>query len=620
VTARPAAAAAFLGGFLLFTVQMVAGRLLLPWFGGGPAVWTACLLFFQVALLAGYALAHWARPWPWAGLVLLPLLASMDRWRSATTDHPTAQILLLLLTNVGGPYLMLAAGSPALQRRLADYGLYAWSNVGSVAGVVAYLALAEPLVRLQWQLWIWCGLYAAWVFAYRAATSGRPDCPAPVARPPVGASLRWLALSASGAALLAAATNQLSQEVFVTPLLWVLPLVLYLATFAMAFRNGGWYNRRAWALVAAVAGSVACVAAAMGTNAPLWLHLAAYPAALFACCRCVHGELAASRPDPSSLTGFYLLVAGGGAVGTALVAVAAPVALSNYDELFLSIAACCLLTSWRNWSMLAGAAVAIAAMAPGAKEDLVEAKRGFFGVVRTVNSTEASGRVRKLIHGRVMHGFQYADDVRRNWPTAYYARRTAIGRLLDRGAEGGRRVGVVGLGVGTLAAYGRAGDTFRFYEINPQVVAMARAHFSFLRESAANVEVMVGDARVVLDREPPQGFDLLAIDAFSSDAIPSHLLTREAFAIYGRHLKPGGAIAFHISNRYVDLAPVVLGLDASALRVATAADPAFGASEATWMVAGPTGLEALATPVASPPRVWTDDFSSVFSIWKLRGD
>ncbi|MBM3738634.1 MAG: hypothetical protein FJW39_22890 [Acidobacteria bacterium] len=617
---RVAAGAAFLGGFLLFAVQMIAGRLLLPGFGGGPAVWTACLLFFQCALLAGYMLAHFARPVPWLGLAALPLLVLPGFWRPHPGGLPTVTIFSLLSVNIGLPYLMLAAGSPWLQKRLSNYGLYSWSNLGSVASVLLYLTAAEPLVRLRHQTWIWAGLYTVWVVLIGIAARGAAPAPEPrSARPRI--DWRWIALPAAGSALLTAATNQLSQEVFVTPLLWVLPLVVYLATYAAAFRTDQPYNRRVWAWAAGACGSLACVAASMGTEAPLWLHLVAYPAALLACCMCVHGELAAARPETGLLTDYYLAIAGGGALGSALVAVAAPMLINYYGELFLAIAACCLLTSVRNWALLGGAAVAVAAFVPGNGETVIEQRRGFFGIVKTVDTTDVSGRVRRLIHGRVMHGFQYSDPVRQAWPTAYYARPTAAGRALSAEASAPRHVGVVGLGVGTLAAYGREGDRFRFYEINRDVIDMARRHFQFLSLSKAEVSIAEGDARLRLSMEPPQGFDVLVIDAFSSDAIPAHLLTREAMQVYRRHLRPGGTLLVHISNRYADLAPVVRGMEPGAFRVTTPGDPVNGVSEASWMVAGDDGVRAMFSTAPQPPaRVWTDDFSSVFAIWKLRGE
>ncbi len=626
---RRAELAAFGLGFLAFSIQPVAGKLLLPSFGGGPSVWTACLLFFQTALLGGYALAHARAPRgiAAAALALIPSVLAAS-WASRNWSWPALEIAALLCVNVGAPYVMLAWASPALQRRYKAYRLYAWSNFGSLVSVPVYLVLIEPNVPLRWQIAGWLAAWAAWEVLFTFGLSAREAGPVGRAPAPAAAQvLHWVALSASGTALLAAATNQLTQEVFVTPFLWVIPLVLYLATFSLSFRERGAPDRTLSAVAAAVAGSAACVAAAMGTSAPLWLHLVAYPAAVFACCLCVHGELARARPEAERLTAFYLVVAAGGSLGTALVAVFAPkVFASNHGELFVAVAACCALGShvWRDrdlravrvWSLLGTAGVALAALAPGPSAAAIESRRGFFGIVQVANGTEAAGRVRKLIHGRVMHGFQFDDDMRRSWPTAYYGRKSAPGLVL--GADGGpRRIGVIGLGVGTLAAYGRPGDEIRFYEINPTVIDFARKHFTFLRDSRAAVTVAEGDARVLLDREPARQFDVLAIDAFSSDAIPAHLLTREAYAVYRRHLKPDGVLLFHISNRYLDLAPVVLGLSDRAARIATPADPSAGASETTWMAIGAhPALAGARVPEGVRPIVWTDDFSSLFSVWK----
>lgn len=618
-----------LAGFLAFSLQPMVARRVLPWFGGAPAVWTACLLFFQTVLLGGYAYAHWMarRPRPWlhralliASLVFLPL----GPQRPAALEPPTAWILWLLVRTVGLPYLLLAATSPLVQRWAptgAPYRLYAWSNAASLLALVVYPFALEPVLAVATQMRGWSVAYVlfvavAWSVA-RPAGQGSAG-----ARPPVPSLAGWGLLAAAPSALLLATTNQLCREIAATPFLWVLPLALYLLSWILTFERDRWYHRTGFAVLAGVAAPAASAVLTLGLVAPLWSHVAIDSLALFAGCVLCHGELARSRPDPQQLTGFYLAAAAGGALGGAWVGVAAPRLFLSYAEFPIALAACAgaVIVVWLRaryrpplaaWAALFTAVVApLASLGNRPAGDLLEARRNFYGILRVTDR----GDRRVLNHGRVMHGAQLVDWKKRSWPTTYYGPDTAVGQALEHHPRrpGPLRVGVIGLGVGTLAAYGQAGDVFRFYEINAAVVELARRHFTFLSDSKAGIEVAVGDARVVLEREAPQNFDLLAVDAFSSDAIPVHLLTAESVDVYRRHLRPDGLLVLHISNQALDLWPVTRGLAArlgwGARRVITAGNDNRGTHAATWVVVSAAGPG----DPPSPAVLWTDDFSSLW--------
>ena len=618
-----------LAAFLAFSLQPMVARRLLPWFGGAPAVWTAGLLFFQTLLLAGYAYAHWTarRPSLWlhrallaVSLVFLPLAPE----RPESLEPPTLRIWWLLARTIGLPYLLLAATSPLMQRwapTAAPYRLYAWSNAAALGALVAYPLALEPALRVAVQMRWWSAGYvvfvvASWLAARPAGQGSAVD------RPPPAALAGWGLLAAAPSALLLATTNQMCREIAATPFLWILPLALYLLSWILTFERDRWYHRPGFAMLAGVAAPAAAAVLVAGLAVPLWAHVAADSLALFSCCVLCHGELARSRPGPPHLTAFYLAAAAGGALGGAWVGVAAPRLFLSYSEFPIALAACACATlaAWRysryQAPLAARAALATAVLAALATltdqptGNLLAARRNFYGILRV---TEGNDR-RVLTHGRVMHGSQFLDWKKRSWPTTYYNRESAAGQALEHHPRrpGPLRVGVIGLGAGTLAAYGQPGDVFRFYEINPAVTDLARTYFTYLKDSAAAVEVAVGDARLVLERESPQNFDLLAVDAFSSDAIPVHLLTGEAAAVYRRHLRSDALLLFHISNQSLDLWPVTRALAArlgwSARLVSHAGDETKGASRAVWAVLSPAGPG----DPGPPPLLWTDDFSSLW--------
>ena len=670
--------AIFLGAFLLFQVQPLLGRYILPWFGGGPSVWTSCLLFFQALLLAGYAYAHGiaSRLGPrWQGRIHLTLLAlsvfalpidpDAEVWTEASYDNPTGTIMLLLLATAGLPYVILSATSPLLQRWFhwqypthSSYRLYALSNAGSLIALLSYPFVVEPLVpvRAQAEMWSWaygvflvaCG-WCAWGILRREGTAPAPETEDEESPPGATEIGWWLALSACGSALLLATTNQMSQEIAVVPFLWVLPLSLYLLSFILCFESDRWYRRTTWAIGLAATAPAACVMLATGGVLPLELQIVVFSATLFAGCMACHGELALLRPHGRHATKFYLILSVGGALGGVIVAVAAPRLFPGYWEYPFALSAACLLTLYfgirsGGWKLIPQGgltpppALLIALFTVGytfslrVAEPHLAASRNFYGVLQVTEETDEAGELRKLTHGRTEHGAQYVDAQRRFLPTTYFGPGTgaelAFQRHPARAASRPVRVGIVGLGAGTLAAYGRPGDVFRFYEINPAVVDFAHTQFTYLSDTPATTEVVAGDARVRMEEELAQGrpgaFDILVVDAFSSGAIPLHLLTGEAGEVYAQHLTEDGLLAFHITNRFLDLAPVLRGMAArlgmGAVLLDSGPNPAQGVNAATWMIltrseeflADPAVKARAAGNVSSEALDWTDNFAGLW--------
>ncbi len=662
----------FLSAFLLFQVQPLIARIILPWFGGTAAVWTLCMLFFQVLLLLGYLYTHSVvrvRPAVQrlvhiallvAAVAALPLAPSAA-WKPTGGDDPTWRILGLLMSSIGLPYFMLSTTGPLVQAWYArahpgatPYRLFALSNLGSMLALLSYPLLIEPFLALRSQAASWSAgftLFAllcatlAWRSKSAAAAANHsaelPD------KPGLGLQALWAALACCASVLLLAFTSHMSLNIAAIPFLWVLPLALYLLSFILCFEASGWYRRWLY-LPLLVAGLAAVCFSLASTNPSIWRLIPLYSATLFAACMVCHGELARTKPHPRHLTGFYLMLALGGALGGVLVGLIAPRVFNDLYELPIGMFALCLLVFaalYRDRASIlhgrgaAAARIVFAALtiALGAgfvyvyhsnAEDARVMLRNFYGVLKVRDSGEGAEAMRILSHGTIIHGKQFIDAERRDWPTTYYSRKSGIGlAILDAGRRGPLRVGVVGLGTGTLASYGRPGDVYRFYDINPQVVALARSEFSFLKDSHARVDVALGDARLSLEREQQQNFDILALDAFSSDAIPVHLLTREAFDAYLRHLKPGGVLAVHISNRYLDLAPVVLQAARQhaleARLVTNEDDDDAGVYTSSWVLlsASPAVFEreplaavAEEIEVERPVSLWTDDYSNLYRI------
>ncbi|MEZ5354838.1 MAG: fused MFS/spermidine synthase [Bryobacteraceae bacterium] len=637
------AATVAIGAFLLFSIQPALAKLLLPVFGGASSVWTVCLLFFQSLLLGGYVYAHWTRPrWHKALAVLslaaLPMMHAAPSAQAAGTS-PTWALMMALGTIIGLPYFVLATTSPLLQRwsNLENpYRLYALSNLASLTALLAYPFLIEPWVTLRVQLYAWSAMYAVFVVCLIAASPRQYkvlESGDGAVSPRDFAS--WTLLAAAGSGLLVATTNQMCQEIASFPFLWVIPLVLYLLSFTLCFDHPRRYDPRAYALFASVAIPVTSALWVVGANFNLWLLLAVYAITLFVCLMLVHGELARTRPAASNLTRFYIAVALGGALGGIFVGLLAPLLFRTYAEFPILLALCAaatLLQRWRTgqivslWTMppllraastgLAFSAVVPLLMFDTGSSGVIDQRRNFYGVLRVTEKNDEQGRRRMLTHGATTHGFQFLEASRRRTPTSYFGWASGVGLALEnhpRREAGPLRVGIIGLGAGTLARYARPGDRFRFYEINPDVIAMSSQHFTYAAQAQSPPEILAGDARLLLAAEPPQNYDLFVVDAFTSDAIPTHLLTAECAVLYKRHLAPGGHLLIHISNRALDLEPVIRGLARSigfnARRIDSPADPSQGAYAATWMHLTPGG-----TPSTGREIRWTDDFASLWPI------
>lgn len=752
-----------LGALLLFQVELIIGKCILPWFGGASAVWITCMLFFQIALLGGYLYGHLLgkvrvhlQSLCHGTLVILSLATLViqrrlwhtplildSNWKPQPHSSPLLQILVLLSVSVGLPFLVLVSTTPILQSwwwRLypgrSPYRLYALSNLGSFVGLLSYPFLVERFLHLKTQAQVWAWVYVAFAVglgycSFRIGTfpaSAAPEQPVIAvnsqSRPPsVGQVILWLSLAACASAMFLATTNQLCKNVAPVPLLWVLPLALYLLTFTLCFESERRYSRKWFHSAFVVAVFLTCfVLAPAGVQANLVVQIATYSFVLFAVCMVCHGELVRLKPDPRFLTQFYMSVATGGAVGGIFVALAAPWLFRGYWEYPFSVFIATALFLWilvrdrsswlygpraksqltllglaalipqtatlasspkalmaalmpvlallvavlliygqrknapssnRNW-MIAASSVTLLVMlgftltrlshGPAGKVDGI---RNFYGAL-TVEHREANDPLKEayvLEHGEVVHGFEFRSPERQTIPTSYFDKDSGVGLALKHLSDdplsvsrsGGLRIGVVGLGIGTIAAYGRPADFIRFYEINPAVVQLASdtRYFHFLEKCPAKLEITLGDARLSLEREldqgSPQGYDLLVVDAFSGDAIPVHLLTKEAFSLYFRHLQnPSGILAMHVTNALLDLRPVV----AAAAQYSGAAN-VWVHNEGDGQISSPNdwvlvsrdrrvveSVAAAAKHAAELPtqetRLWADDYSNLFQSLRWR--
>ena len=665
----------FTSAFLLFLVQPIMAKQILPWFGGSAAVWTTCLVFFQFLLLAGYAYSDWTmrKLAPRAQVALhiallvaslasLPILAGAG-WKPTGSEDPTWLILGLLAATIGLPYFLLSTTGPLVQAWFARtfpagtvYRLFALSNFGSLLALLAYPFAVEPWITTVQQSWIWSGGYvlfaalcaAAAVYSARSrprsAAAAQADSPADSGPAPTAPDyLGWLLLSAMGSFMLLAVTNHITHDVASVPFLWILPLTLYLLSFILCFEGRGWYSR--WTFLGPLLVVVCAMAWALHKEGGLMDIKLAVPlnlAGLFVMCMFFHGELADRKPAPRYLTRFYLMVSLGGALGGLFVGLVAVKLFNTYYEfgvglvLTLMIAAFVTRLMHPAVPMLALAAVGFSGFHVYQYVDSLTKNarvmtRNFYGTLRVKDvgsGPEDPEAMRRLMHGVIMHGEQYLASSRRTEATTYYGATSGVARAIQSLESRPIRLGVVGLGTGTLAVYGRKGDIYRFYEINPEVLEVARSEFSFLGDSAAKIETVLGDARLAMEREPGQSYDLLVIDAFSSDSIPVHLITREAVDVYLRHLKPDGVIAFHVTNRFLRLAPVVKRIaDEHGLHAALISDGAENSDLAStdWVlvtrnadVLKRPGIAKHVTDIDEIPglSVWTDDFNNLFQILK----
>ncbi len=723
----------FASAFLIFFVQPMVGKHILPWFGGAPAVWTLCLAFYQLTLFMGYGYAHLlngrvrsnrqliVHAILFAGaLLVLPVLPA-ESWKPQGGAPPSLHILSMLAANLGLPFLLLAATGPLLQAWFArafpgrsPYGLYAVSNVGSLLALLAYPFIVEPRIALSAQsgAWSWafaaCGL-AVLACGWRALGARRAASPSamqsagettpgglgvagtPSSELDATRTLLWILLPACAVVLFMGVTNELCLDVASIPFLWIVPLAIYLISFIVCFGFDRLYRRGVFATLALLSVGLliwARVGAAhtltLGVASPIAVFGTLYLLALFFSCMLVHGELYRLRPSPERLTAYYLCVSGGGALGGLFVAIVAPRIFSEYYELPFGWLACLLastLACLRNPGPLLrkrgtrralASVVALAVVALGvlevrvtdtlyavARSDDSEAKlldqtRNFFSIMRVLDVFPDDLELHHVVlkHGTTSHGSQFHRPDLRRVPVSYFGIYTGVGMLMHERPETPMHVGVMGLGAGTLAAYGREGDRYQFYEIDPDVIRIARddGYFSYLADSRAAIQIIVGDARLSLERQLSEGgsqdFDLLIMDVFSSDSIPAHLINLEAVELYVQHLKPNGVLAMHISNLNLDLSPLVFRLAAElemrAVRIVNLPFPRRLQSSAEWMILSqdaayiesfPPIAEQIRSILRAKPNaltvtypeeldltdapLWTDDYSDLFSVLKV---
>ncbi len=679
----------FLGAFLLFQIQPVIGKYFLPWFGGVPAVWLTCLMFFQFLLLGGYTYAHLLqrlRPGRQVvlhtGLLLAALLTGSllifawgspvlpdPSWRPGGAEYPTMHILRLLLVSIGLPYFLLSTGASLLQawfHRLkperSPYIFYAVSNTASLLALLSYPFFIEPHLTLHQQAWIWSGGFLAYVLlcagcAVKVRNSPGPCTPAPA---PVAPSLPysgcrlflWTLFSFCGVLALMAITNQMTQDIPPVPFLWILPLSIYLLSYIIGFMDKlkNWQSRYIFLLICAFA--AAGYLSQQGLEIEIRRQIAAYSFILLAVCLFCHNALYRTKPDPEYLTGFYLCISLGGALGGLFTVLAAPFLFKGYWEyqlmLILSGALAVFLiytdTETRKTFrpvrhvfpvLLAAFAVFLGAGVMKEIRSSVYMERNFFGCVRVAFESNKGIPIYSLLHGRINHGMQIHHPKFINRTTTYYTEKGGGGLAIlnhpKRLAGRPMRVGLLGMGIGVLSAHGCAGDVFRFYEIDPAVIQLARNSpwFSYLRDSKAKIEIVSGDGRISLEQESANRFDVLVLDAFSGDRIPVQTLTLEAFELYLRHLAEGGVIAAHISNRNLDLLPVLvqvrnhfnlyaayidtpgdMKISANAQWVLLSRDPDFLQQPA---IARADSLKARAVRDVRP---WMDDYSNLLDVMK----
>jgi len=662
-------ATVFLSAFLLFQIQPVIAKQILPWFGGAASVWIVCLLFFQLALMAGYMyadlLVRVKRPRLQAGIHLVLLGASLvwmpvvadPAWKPESGAHPVLRIVGLLLATIGLPYMMLSTTAPLIQAWYArrydhalPYRLYALANLAALLALAAYPFVMEPALATATQARVWSIAYAVFVLlcaltaldrsSSQSSSAGRPtEAIAP--KPTAADQLRYLVLAAVPTALLLAVTNHLTESVAATPFLWLAPLCLYLLSFILCFgfeaaSQRGIYSRLL--AVALVAMAYFLWEPRLTENFPLAVSV--FSAGLFIACMFCHGELARRKPHPRYLTGFYLMLALGGSVGGLFVSIAAPHLFRGEFELgglMLVLAFMTLVSvrrsSWRTRLVWGTVSLFLAVTVTSYVRSFVSGSlamgRNFYGSLRVTDfpSSLAGETVRTMVHGITDHGRQFLSPELRDMPTSYYGRSSGIGLLLDGWPDEAVRVAIVGLGTGTLAAYGRTGDYYRFYEINSLAADFADEYFYYLEDSPATIDIVLGDGRLALEREELLRFDIIVVDAFSGGSVPFHMLTREAFGLFFERLNPGGVLALHITNPSLDLASVVAASaeawGASGLVITDPGYPELESSQSTWALVAqdPVALDIPEVTSRGQPlairtdlRTWTDDYSNLFAI------
>ena len=689
----------FLSAFLLFQIQPMIGKFILPWFGGTPAVWSTTMLFFQVLLTGGYAYAYWligrvksARQSlihiSLSLLAIIVLITLAFFWKSPITppanlkpadvSAPILDIFKLLIISVGLPYFVLASNGPLMQAWFSrifpqnSYArLYALSNFGSLLGLLAYPTLIEPNLSLKDQGWLWSSGFVIFgmlvigiAFQNRRAaplatpvpfdqTQGEPASVPSSRRPSPTLLTLWIVLSATASLLLLSITNQISQEVAVIPFLWILPLSLYLLSFILTFSGERGYNRKLYLILFACSVGLLIFVLVNIESVSIYLQITAYCLLMFSACMLCHGELYTLRPEAQHLTSFYLMVSVGGALGGIFTSLIAPLIFKGYWEFMVALAMSLALwlivlrtsrttnhTARVRFMLTVFLLTTIILSLMGNISGVLYADRNFYGVirVRVITPDGSTEPAYAMSHGITVHGLEFIKPELRDIPTTYYIHEGGAGlALLNHPRTGkGLKVGLLGLGVGTLATYAQPGDEYRLYEINSIVIDLAEGqggYFSFLKDSKAHITTVLGDARISLERElaagQPQNFDVLVLDTFSSDSIPVHLVTKEAFDLYLKHLAPDGVIAAHISNRHLDLRPVFWQLAKYyGLHIVSVEYPGDnnGGYPTEWLLLARDSA-LLEMPVikshstdmngySTNLKLWTDDYSNLFQILK----
>ena len=676
----------FVSAFLLFQVQPFIAKVILPYYGGSATVWTSCMLFFQLLLLAGYSYAHvlqklsFQRQWQ-VHVALLIIASIVLPFTTPIPDitgissNPMVSILLTLTLAIGLPYFTLSATGPLVQRWLTlsnenkvPYKLYSLSNVGSLLALISYPFLFEPVLTLHQQTLFWSlGFICFAVIITTLALSIKKDIKhtndqsslALNKTSPVTLSL-WLLLSALGVMLLVSTTNAMTQNVAPMPFLWVLPLALYLVSFIIAFHSPKWYVRWYWLAFFMISALMAIMLPAVGSHFDFTSQVLMYSFILFAGCMICHAELMKHAPAANKLTLFYLVIALGGVLGSALVSIVAPLVFDSFSEYPIAIIATLVLfilsltVSYQGktrigmlpkaWalSLLGLAVIGLTALQLQLDKQLaqhqVASKRNFYGLLAVVDTKTNGKPERRLIDGTTSHGTQALTPALATQAKSYYRANTGVALALENYQPLTRalspiKVGLIGLGAGTLATYGQPGENYHFYELNPAVVDYAKQYFSYLDDSKANISIHIGDGRLLLQQaladNGSEQFDILVLDAFSGDAIPAHLLTLEAMQLYQAHLKEKGVLAIHISNSHLDLTNLTrnlaqaIGLDSRYFYTASTADEP-NASQWVLMTNDQSLLRRYKVKKHISPwpkhdnseLIWTDNYSNLLSVLK----
>ena len=670
----------FLAAFLLFQVQPIVGKMILPWFGGSASVWTTCMLFFQVLLLLGYLYSHWivSRLSPYAqsavhlsllmsSLFLLPLGLNAD-WQPTGAEDPTLRILLVLAFSIGLPFFVLSTTGPLIQAWFArerpasvPYRLFALSNAGSLIALLGYPIAVEPAMPTQWQAWVWSILFScfalacgslAWRAKRLAPIGSRSGVQARSQRPELIVYLTWIGLAACPSILLLAVTSHLTENIAPVPLLWIIPLALYLLSFIICFERPDRYSRRVFRPLLMLSLFAVAALPFFGQVVPMSISFVIHLVAFFVVCMACHGELAFQQPASEHLTSYYLMLAIGGAMGGVFVGVLAPYWFNDHYELSIGLVLTAIIV-WTSaqrqeralsrsrrladWGFVICLVLSLLALRVtyhwAGMQSADYMARNFYGRLKISTGGDGDDAYRVLSHGGILHGHQFINADRQTIPTSYFSFDSGVGRAVHAKLEQrAMHVGIIGLGVGTLATYGRAGDRLRLYEINPLVVDIAQSRFTYLSQTAAHVNVVLGDARLNLEKETPQGFDILIVDAFSGDAIPVHLLTEEAVSLYIKHMKTDGILAIHVSNFYLDLAPIVRSaankLDYHAVLIRTKGNRKSRTTTSDWVLVSadpqffrkPDLKEGLTEIKIRPGlQAWRDDYSSLLQVVRWRG-